>query len=77
MELRAEVKIRNRHEGTETILCTGVEPAQALKWVEFSLKSMDYNDMPEYVIRPIISNIPKRREHKNADIEKPAEVQEP
>ena len=77
MELKAEVLIRNKHEKTETILCTGIEPAQALKWVGFSMRSMDYNDMPEYVIRPIISHsIPERREAHYAE-EKPLKVQEP
>lgn len=64
MELRAEVKLRNKETGSETILCTNVSADDALKWVNFSLKTMDYNAMPEYVIRPMIAG----RESKNGNV---------
>lgn len=57
MELRAEVRIKNRHTGSETILCTNVSVEDAIKWVNFSLKTMDYSNMPEYIIKPMINNV--------------------
>lgn len=69
MELRAEVKLRNSENGTETILCTNVSVDQALRWIDFSMKSMDFNKMPEYIIRPIIAKtVPVRREPQNGNV---------
>ena len=55
MELKAEIRIRNKETGAETILCTNVSLDNAVRWLNFSWQSMDYNDMPEYIIKPVIS----------------------
>lgn len=79
MELKAKVMIRNRQTGSETVLCTGINYEDALKWVRFSLQTMDYNSMPEYVISPMIEKTTApaavRRETKYADMEDKVKVQ--
>ena len=55
MELKAEIRIRNKESGAESILCTNVSLDNAIRWLNFSWQSMDYNDMPEYVIKPVIN----------------------
>ena len=55
MELKAEIRIRNKETGAETILCTNVTLDNAIRWLNFSWQSMDFNAMPEYIIKPVIS----------------------
>lgn len=75
MEIRTEVKIRNKHTGAETILCTNISKDDALKWVNFSILTADPNDLPEYVIRPYVSN--DRREKSNGNVATAKQVQKP
>lgn len=78
MELRAEVRMRNPKEGTDVILCTNVPTDLAIKWVDVSMQQMDLNNMPEYVIRPMISKQASvRKESQHGNVATTKQVQKP